>query len=392
MLGELDMPADEHPSRPRSNSVVNAEIEQMIAELRTRDEEHHARMVDIRHSGPFLVADADLFRRAGILGSREAIRLQSMSRNAAARASDSAPLTPAGKNFMEQLPVADENDFPDETSCGICMDSYGSTDEPESRARLPCGHLMGRRCIERWLETCNTCPLCRHVLFEEDAESPAFLELQEILQRLGPAFTTLFLRIMDHVTYSGTSGGTEPRSARRIQEAVSSIEDVINSIPEARRMQEAVSRPNTSSGTDPSQAVTTTDVNPEEVPITENEVDLMWREVVEIRHQQDALEVRAAAYDSDAADGLLGPESGAELERLIALNKDLFDRWEDARWDMLDDREDYVVVRELLGSERLMEFDQLLKDNQELALRLENCRLRRQEMMEMHGISLSRAE
>ena len=388
-LGELERPADEHPSRPRSNSVINAEIEQMIAELRTRDEEHRARMVEIRHSMPFFEADADLFRRAGILGNREAIRLQSMSRNAAARDPNSAPLTPAGKRFMEQIPVVDENDFPDETSCGICMEPYGSTDEPESRARMPCGHLMGKRCIERWLETCNTCPLCRHVLFEEDAESPAFLELQEILQRLGPAVTALFLRIVDHVTYSGTSGDTEPRSARRIQEAISSIEDIMNSIPEARMMQRAVSRPYTSFGTDPSQTVTTANDNPEEaVTITQNEVDVMWGEFVEIRHQHDALEARVAAYSSNAADGLLGPETIAELEQLVALEQELYDWWEDARSDLME-HNDYRVVNGLLGPERRMEFDQLATGIDRLARQL--FRFRRQEMMEMQG-SLSRAE
>ena len=348
-LAELERPAEEHPSRPRSNSVINAEIEQMIVELRTRDEEHHARVEEIRHSRQFVEADADLFRRAGILGTREGIRLQSMSRNAAAQASDSAPLTPAGKRFMEQLPVADENDLPDETSCGICMDPYGSTDDPESRARLPCGHLMGRRCIERWLETCNTCPFCRHVLFEEDAESPAFLELQEILQRLGPAVTRLFLRIVDHVTYSGTSGGTEPQSARRIQETISSIEDVMNSIP------------HTSFGTNPSQ---------EAITITEDEVEELWEDLVEVRHQHDALEVRVAAYESDAANGLLGPESDAELEQLIELTVRNGNNWEDVRWHIMEDDRDRDVAIGLLGPERYMEFRQLGPDTSQLSNRI----------------------
>ena len=351
ILVELDTPADEHLSRPRSNSVVNAEIEQMIAELRTRDEEHRARVEEIRHTQQFFEADADLFRRAGILGSRGAVRLQSMSRNAAARDLNPAPLTPAGKRFMEQLPVADENDFPDETSCGICMESYGSTDDSESRARLPCGHLMGRRCIERWLETCNTCPLCRHVLFEEDAESPAFLELQEILQRLGPAVTRLFLRMMDHVTYSGIPVATGPSGAGMIDEAVSSIEDVMHSIGL-----------DTSFETNPSRTVTTTDNNPEEaVQITEDEINLMWEEVVGIRHQQDALEVRVAAYNSDAADGQLGTDSDAEFQQLITLAEELFDRFEEVRWDLMEVNDHRVVIG-LLGPEREMEFYGLAAD------------------------------
>ena len=347
MPGELERPAGEHPSRPRSNSVMNAEIEQMIAELRTRDEEHHARVEEIRHSSQFFEDDADLFRRAGMMGSRESVRLQSMSRNAAARSSDSASLTSAGKRFMEQLPVADGDDFPDETSCGICMESYGSTDEPESRARLPCGHLMGRRCIERWLETCNTCPMCRQVIVEEDAESPAFLELQEILQRLGPAFMTLFYRIMDHITHASISRAAGGSRAGRTEEAVL---DVMNALSEARRMQQAVPRSNTSFGTDPSQTVTTTDDGPEEVnPSMEDDGNPTWGEIDELRRQQTALEERMGNYNSRVANGLQGTERQIELGQLIA-------------------------------------------DNQAINHRLLIFHRRRQAMMEMHGMSRSRAE
>ena len=384
MLGELDRPAEQHPSRPRSNSTINAEIEQMIAELRTREEEHHARVAEIRHSMPFFEADADLFRRAGILGSREAVRLQSMSRNAAARDPNSAPLTSAGKRFVEQLPVADENEYSDETSCGICMEDYGSTDDPESLARLPCGHLLGRRCIGRWLETCNTCPLCRRVLYEEDGESPAFLELQEILQRLGPAVTTLYLRIFDHLTYSDTSGPREPQRAGRIEETISSIEDVMDALTEAGGMQEAISRPNTSFGTDPSRAVTTTVANPEGADrVTEEELEDIWTYFTEVRPQYEALVERVVAYDSDTADGLLGPERDAELEQLHALWVRVAGNWEDARWDIMESYGDGVVM-ELLGPERRMEYRELAADIR--AFDLWFFRHPNQEMREMREI------
>ena len=381
MLDELDRPAEEHPSRPRSNSIINAEIEQMIAELRTREEEHQARVEEIRHSMPFFEADANLFHRAGILGSREAVRLQSMSRNAATRDPNSGPLTPAGKRFVDQLPVADENDFPDEISCGICMESYGSTDEPESRAKLSCGHLMGRKCIERWLETRNTCPFCRRVLYDENAESPDFLELQEILQRLGPAVTTLYLRMLDHVTYSGTSGATEPSRNRRIEETVSSIEGVMTALREARGTQPSF-------GTNPSPNATTPGYryNPEEfVASTEEELEDTWEDIVRLRHQYEALEVRVAAYSSDAADGLLGPESDAGLEQLRALRRRLSDDWTDFQEDLMDMPGNAWENDELLGPERLGEFHQLRADLNGLYHRLH----RREEMMDMHGDSIS---
>ena len=365
MLTDLQRPAEEHPSRPRSNSVLNAEIERMIVELRTRDEEHQARMAEIRHSTQFFEADADLFRRAGVLGSREAIRLQSMSRNAAAPTTPaSAPLTPAGKAFMEHLPAVAENDFPDETSCGICMDPYGSTDDPESRARLPCGHLMGRNCIERWLQTCNTCPLCRHVLFEQDnpEESPAFLELQELLQSLGPEVTRLFVRMMDHVRdhamrwdtlldADSPLAGLVPELLA--QEAAPSIEDFITSL-----------RPRTPFETDPPQAAMT-HADPEEAATaapsgTEDDVlESFWSEVDDLGHLQAMLELRTADYNSDVANGLLGPETRMELRRLIA---------------------DAAALNVRLDAFRLRQLEMVETHGVSLS--------RQQEMMEMHGISL----
>ena len=57
-------------------------------------------------------------------------------------------------------------DFPGETSCSICKEPFNS----ESPLQLPCGHVMGRKCISRWFETSNTCPLCRTVIFQQENE------------------------------------------------------------------------------------------------------------------------------------------------------------------------------------------------------------------------------
>ena len=71
----------------------------------------------------------------------------------------------AGEIFLDQLPDISLDDIPNATDCNICMEPFGSTEDPESPVQLPCGHVMGRKCISRWLETSNSCPLCRHVLF-----------------------------------------------------------------------------------------------------------------------------------------------------------------------------------------------------------------------------------
>ena len=71
------------------------------------------------------------------------------------------------QNLLDQLPDISLDDIPNATDCNICMEPFGSTEDPESPVQLPCGHVMGRKCISRWLETSNSCPLCRHVLFRQ---------------------------------------------------------------------------------------------------------------------------------------------------------------------------------------------------------------------------------
>ena len=72
-----------------------------------------------------------------------------------------------GQNFVDQLPDMSLNDLPNDNTCSICMNRFRSREDPEPPVRLPCGHVMGRKCISRWLESENSCPLCRRVLFEQ---------------------------------------------------------------------------------------------------------------------------------------------------------------------------------------------------------------------------------
>ena len=81
------------------------------------------------------------------------------------------PSTRERRRFVNRLPQVDLKDFPNETTCHICMDSFGGTEDPESPVQLPCGHVMGRKCISRWLGTNDSCPLCRRVLFGQENPS-----------------------------------------------------------------------------------------------------------------------------------------------------------------------------------------------------------------------------
>ena len=72
------------------------------------------------------------------------------------------------QSFLDQLPDISTKDLPNDTVCHICMDEFGSSEDPEPPVKLPCGHVIGRNCISRWLKTNNSCPLCRRVVLPQD--------------------------------------------------------------------------------------------------------------------------------------------------------------------------------------------------------------------------------
>lgn len=86
-------------------------------------------------------------------------------------------------SFFDQLPAIKANDAPDEDTCHICMEHIGSTEDAEPRIQLPCGHIIGQKCIFQWLKTGNSCPICRRVLFQQRApdssELDSYLDLRE---------------------------------------------------------------------------------------------------------------------------------------------------------------------------------------------------------------------
>ncbi|KAF8026031.1 hypothetical protein BT93_F2754 [Corymbia citriodora subsp. variegata] len=46
----------------------------------------------------------------------------------------------------------------DEDCCSICLEEFHRA---EKVTELPCSHVFHRRCIIRWLEDRDSCPLCR---------------------------------------------------------------------------------------------------------------------------------------------------------------------------------------------------------------------------------------
>lgn len=65
------------------------------------------------------------------------------------------------KAEIEQLPsyrFNAETHQSDQTSCVVCMCDF----EPRQLLRvLPCNHEFHAKCVDKWLKTNRTCPICR---------------------------------------------------------------------------------------------------------------------------------------------------------------------------------------------------------------------------------------
>lgn len=48
-----------------------------------------------------------------------------------------------------------------ESECPVCYDSLTT-----GVYKTPCGHAFHKKCMTRWTETNNTCPMCRGVIQE----------------------------------------------------------------------------------------------------------------------------------------------------------------------------------------------------------------------------------
>ncbi|CAD6588189.1 MAG: hypothetical protein ASARMPRED_003426 [Alectoria sarmentosa] len=177
-------PGDGNP-RPRSNSAFDRHVEQMMAELEVSNEAHRVWLERIeRHSQSFDGVDVPSMLDPLDLGPPGLALEESLDDDDDDDDDVPPALSRAGTRFVDELADISLSDIPkDSRSCNICMDPYGSTENPENPVRLPCGHVIGRSCIARWLTTSNSCPLCRRVLFERHVSvSNAAATIRELLE------------------------------------------------------------------------------------------------------------------------------------------------------------------------------------------------------------------
>jgi len=71
------------------------------------------------------------------------------------------PVVPTPARNKEDLPVmeiTDEKEFKGE-NCTICLSEFDCGNKIKT---LPCTHRYHCECIDKWLETQNKCPICKH--------------------------------------------------------------------------------------------------------------------------------------------------------------------------------------------------------------------------------------
>ncbi|XP_023769270.1 E3 ubiquitin-protein ligase CIP8 [Lactuca sativa] len=103
---------------------------------------------------------------------------------------------PASKSAVQALQTVEVNAMTSSESCAVCKDGMFNNEQMIVK-QLPCGHMYHGVCIMTWLDSRNTCPICRHELPTDDPEYE-----EERKQRLMAMASTI-----DHGCSSSSGSG-----------------------------------------------------------------------------------------------------------------------------------------------------------------------------------------
>lgn len=100
--------------------------------------------------GPMVRVTVGGQRRSVPLGLLLALMAEEADKSTAANASDIAALPTQKLSNLQHLG--------EQTKCLICLDEFQDSDELKT---LPCLHIYHHKCVDRWLCTDNSCPVCK---------------------------------------------------------------------------------------------------------------------------------------------------------------------------------------------------------------------------------------
>ena len=113
------------------------------------------------HDGPVV--------RIPIDGQRQAVPLALLAAIMARHEADKS--NPARGTDIHQLPtrrLENLEHLGEQTKCLICLEEFADGDELKT---LPCLHFYHQRCVDQWLRTDNSCPVCKHPIGQDTMPS-----------------------------------------------------------------------------------------------------------------------------------------------------------------------------------------------------------------------------
>lgn len=95
--------------------------------------------------------------------------------------------------LLDHMPVVNLDELEEDSKdCPVCQEPYSASEsyDADTPITLPCSHVIGRACLERWmLGLHDTCPCCRATIFalsaqadeeQEEAEEPEPMTVEEL--------------------------------------------------------------------------------------------------------------------------------------------------------------------------------------------------------------------
>ena len=174
--------SDNASPRSRWNSAYNRHLEQAVSSVESGSARLRSRRAEMRRALDQLDAQIGSLRRSHEENQSELVQI----------GHHVYQLTAIQDRQRGKCSLSDVNlnDLPDGACCDICMDPFGSSEDPERPVRLRCGHVMGSTCISQWAKTNDTCPLCRRNIFEKRALNASELHIMELVEEFRPSFST----------------------------------------------------------------------------------------------------------------------------------------------------------------------------------------------------------
>ncbi|CAA0837705.1 RING-H2 finger protein ATL7 [Striga hermonthica] len=124
------------------------------------------------------------------------------------------------KELREMLPIIvfKKSFFVKETQCSVCLGDYLGEDRLQ---QIPaCGHTFHMYCIDLWLSTHTTCPLCRQSLLAASTKAPDSAE----------GFETSSLHVENDDEMSRQQTNEDPQTSQQPPESEDRDERVVPTV------------------------------------------------------------------------------------------------------------------------------------------------------------------